>query len=307
MRTLEQRLEQLESAARRLESTAQTVPAFPFPAAAAPAEPPKPAEDTSPAPPPAPESTPVPEAPPATPAAEPTAAPPKRQRRTRREETHAPAPAAPAEAPVPVEETPAPTATPEPAQDSAPEPVPLPSAQIPEVAPVAPDTADPFQNKSAPPPAEEPPAAVAPPPAAEPPSAEPPAEPPPAPAPKKRSPRKTDAPPEPSLDLVLDEVPPAAAPGTIERTLASDGATRLLATAYIGIGNRLFIRGDGPGLSWEKGVPLQFVSIGKWRWETNEATGPIRFKLYKNDAQECTSLGEQILEPGHLQEMTAAF
>ena len=85
------------------------------------------------------------------------------------------------------------------------------------------------------------------------------------------------------------------------------GATRLIATAYIGIGNRLFIRGEGPGLSWEKGVPLQFVSIGKWRWETPDATGPVSFKLYKNDSIECTALGKQNLDSGHQQELTASF
>ena len=89
--------------------------------------------------------------------------------------------------------------------------------------------------------------------------------------------------------------------------MTSDGATRLVVTAYIGIGNRLFIRGEGPGLSWEKGVPLQFVSIGKWRWETNDAFAPVRFKLYKNDDLECTALGAQSLDPGHQQEVTAAF
>lgn len=95
--------------------------------------------------------------------------------------------------------------------------------------------------------------------------------------------------------------------GVIERVLSSDGATRLLVTAYIGIGNRLFIRGDGPGLNWDKGVPLQFVSIGKWRWETNDATGPVQFKLLKNDELECTALGTQLLDPGHQQEVMATF
>ena len=92
-----------------------------------------------------------------------------------------------------------------------------------------------------------------------------------------------------------------------ESAASSDGATRLLVTAYIGIGNRLFIRGDGPGLSWDKGVPLQFVSIGKWRWETSEATAPVVFKLYKNDDTECTALGHRSLEVGQQQEVTATF
>jgi hypothetical protein len=131
-------------------------------------------------------------------------------------------------------------------------------------------------------------------------------EPPPPLAPRKRPTRRVEPEPQPTLDFGFEDSPPAA-PGTVERTLTSDGATRLLVTAYIGIGNRLFIRGDGPGLSWERGVPLQFISIGKWRWETGEASGPIRFRIYKNDELECSALGEQVLDPGYLQEVTASF
>ena len=97
-----------------------------------------------------------------------------------------------------------------------------------------------------------------------------------------------------------DEARPASA-------MSADGATRLLVTAYIGIGNRLFIRGEGPGLHADKGQPLQFVSIGKWRWETTEASAPIRLRLYKNDQVECVSVGELTLEPGHQSEVTANF
>jgi hypothetical protein len=105
----------------------------------------------------------------------------------------------------------------------------------------------------------------------------------------------------------MDDTPAPQSAELAERVLTSDGATRLVVTAYIGIGNRLFIRGEGPGLSWEKGVPLQFVSIGKWRWETSDATEPVSFKLYKNDSVECTALGAQNLDPGHQQELTASF
>jgi hypothetical protein len=101
--------------------------------------------------------------------------------------------------------------------------------------------------------------------------------------------------------------PETIEPKPEESAVSSDGATRLLVTAYIGIGNRLFIRGDGPGLSWDKGVPLQFVSIGKWRWETSDATGPVLFKLYKNDDTECTALGHRSLDSGQQQEVTATF
>ena len=91
-----------------------------------------------------------------------------------------------------------------------------------------------------------------------------------------------------------------------EPSASSDGATRLLATAYIGIGNKLFIRGDGPGLNWDRGVAMHFVSIGKWGWATHDATTPIRVKLYKNDEIACLT-GEIHLEPGRHVEATALF
>lgn len=146
-----------------------------------------------------------------------------------------------------------------------------------------------------------------------------------APEPTESKPRKPRAPRKAKVDeLVLpmpgDESaePPAAtsadeftqlAPDETApaRSVSADGATRLLVTAYIGIGNRLFIRGDGPGLSREKGVPLQFVSIGRWRWETTEAAGPVCARLYKNDETECVTPGELTLEAGHQAEVTAVF
>jgi hypothetical protein len=95
-------------------------------------------------------------------------------------------------------------------------------------------------------------------------------------------------------------------PAKTESSASSDGATRLLVTAYIGIGNKLFIRGDGPGLSWDKGTPMQFVSIGKWGWASHEATAPVQCKLYKNDDTAALS-GEVTLEPGKHVEVTALF
>ena len=111
---------------------------------------------------------------------------------------------------------------------------------------------------------------------------------------------------DPDLTIADDADAAASSASPAEASASSDGATRLLATAYIGIGNKLFIRGDGPGLSWEKGVPMQFVSIGKWGWATHDATAPIRAKLYKND--EITGMtGEITLGPGQHVEITALF
>ena len=267
-------------------------------------------------------ATPLPAAPEAispAPAAD-TSSPPKRPRKPRRDESPSvedpPAPVSETPAPPPPVDEP-PTPAPPAAADSTPtppeEPRPIPTDTIPVIEPLVPRSDHPFPP--------EPIAAPSAPP--EPPPTESPA-PSDAAAPlvdrplRKRAPRKPEPDLTPSLDLPLADLTndspadshddaPLTAGEAVERVLSSDGATRLIATAYIGIGNRLFIRGDGPGLSWDKGVPLQFVSIGKWRWETSDALSPIRFKLYKNDDTECVALGELTLDPGHQQEVTARF
>ena len=218
-----------------------------------------------------------------------------------------------------------------------PEPAPVIASKIVEIRPAVASSDHPFEAPAAPPPrvaepepapvpvgahapvpppaAEEPPEAVVPAPE-EAPVAEAPVEAAeaPKPAPRKRSPRKPPAAPvapaEPAApDLVLEspEAPAPVVQEIAEPAVSADGATRLIVTAYIGIGNRLFIRGEGPGLGWDKGVPLSFVSIGKWRWETNDATSAVTFKLYKNDETECTALGERSVAPGAQLELNASF
>jgi len=100
---------------------------------------------------------------------------------------------------------------------------------------------------------------------------------------------------------------PRFAPDVSTPAVSTDGLTRLLVTAYIGIGNKLYVRGEGPGLAWDRGIPLQFVSIGKWRWESAQVTEPVTLKLYKNDEHECPAVGALTLSPGHQQEVTASF
>lgn len=109
------------------------------------------------------------------------------------------------------------------------------------------------------------------------------------------------------VELEEEDEPMLDEPAPEEPALSADGTTRLTVTAYIGIGNRLFIRGNGPGLSQEEGIPLQFVSIGKWRWETDAAVDPMKVSLWKNDEEPCTALGELDLKPGQQLETTANF
>jgi hypothetical protein len=109
---------------------------------------------------------------------------------------------------------------------------------------------------------------------------------------------------EPPAPENFSQVPPEE--GRPTPAPSADGLTRLTVVSYIGIGNKLYLRGEGPGLSWDKGVPLQFVSIGRWRWETDDAAAPVTCKVYKNDKIEAP-LGTLTLTPGTEQEVTAAF
>jgi hypothetical protein len=126
-------------------------------------------------------------------------------------------------------------------------------------------------------------------------------------APVKRKPAKPAAEHEtlPGLDpIIVRDDEDDAGDGAAAKT--SDGSTRLLVTAYIGIGNKVFVRGDGPGLNSEKGQPMEFVSIGKWLWQTSEATAPVTLQVYKND--EVKALGDDItIDPGHHVEVTPVF
>lgn len=105
------------------------------------------------------------------------------------------------------------------------------------------------------------------------------------------------------LDLPFLDLPEAAP--RVHRD-ASGGTSTLVATAYIGIGNKLYVRGDGPGLSWEQGVPMQFLAIGKWGWTSPDAGAPITCRIYRND--ETPMLDENItIPPGERAEITPRF
>lgn len=59
--------------------------------------------------------------------------------------------------------------------------------------------------------------------------------------------------------------------------------TEIAARVDIGLGNTLFIRGEGDGLSWEKGIPLACQDASTWVWSTRHANDKLVFKLLLND------------------------
>jgi hypothetical protein len=75
---------------------------------------------------------------------------------------------------------------------------------------------------------------------------------------------------------------------TIKPKAASIESGKALTTTVearidVGFGNALFIRGQGDGLSWDTGTPLECRDGSTWVWSTNLAEGKIVFKLLLND------------------------
>lgn len=67
--------------------------------------------------------------------------------------------------------------------------------------------------------------------------------------------------------------------------------TSLIINLMIGIGNKPYVRGTGPGLSSSKGVPMNFLGIGRWQWTSPNPNAPVTIEIWKNDQ---TLLGEPI-------------
>ncbi len=129
----------------------------------------------------------------------------------------------------------------------------------------------------------------------------------------------SDAPAEPTaveLESLSSSPPPAqaellesGAETTRRRRSAKSAspAATLVARVLIGIGNKPYVRGDGPGLSHNKGVPMEFVEIGQWRWVAPaSATDAITLRILKNDEVPADG-GPIVLQPGQTLEVSPEF
>ncbi len=64
---------------------------------------------------------------------------------------------------------------------------------------------------------------------------------------------------------------------------AENPVTTIRAKIDIGFGNLLYLRGDGPGLSWEKGIAMECVDDIMWNWSTNATVKAFTYKMLVND------------------------
>jgi len=91
-----------------------------------------------------------------------------------------------------------------------------------------------------------------------------------------------------------------------EETANKNGTTTVVANVMIGIGNKPFLRGEGPGLSWEEGVSMNFVEIGKWAWSPPRKNASLTVQIYRND-QDPDKTGKVEVKPGQKIEITPDF
>jgi len=101
----------------------------------------------------------------------------------------------------------------------------------------------------------------------------------PAPATKFTAPapaRKSTAAPK-----IKKSAAPAEAPSVVVKPKGSK--VTITAKIDIGFGNILFVRGDGAGLSWEKGKPLGCTAGDTWTLVLPWVEKPFAFKLLVND------------------------
>jgi hypothetical protein len=84
------------------------------------------------------------------------------------------------------------------------------------------------------------------------------------------------------------KVAPVPAPVPVETPVAKPVAatpmvTTIAARIDVGFGNALFLRGEGPGLSWNRGVAMECIADDLWRIALSESSRPYTFKFLVND------------------------
>lgn len=73
--------------------------------------------------------------------------------------------------------------------------------------------------------------------------------------------------------------------------------TTIIAQVDVGFGNGIYIRGEGAGLNWDKGILMENVAADRWQIILRGVTTPVVFKFLLND--ETWSVGEDyVITPG---------
>lgn len=99
----------------------------------------------------------------------------------------------------------------------------------------------------------------------------------------------------------------AALPPPVKIRRKKKRGTAVIASVFIGIGNKPYLRGSGAELNWEQGMAMEFEEIGKWLWiAPDDLTESIELQVYRND-EDPDKKGKYTLEPGQRLEISPEF
>ena len=99
-----------------------------------------------------------------------------------------------------------------------------------------------------------------------------------------------------------EELPQAYKPRQIK-----SGDTAVVVNAFLGIGNTPCIRGNGAGLSQEKGTAMDLLEIGKYQWKCEGIISePVKISIWLND-EIPSNLGELTLNPNETLDIDPTF
>lgn len=87
---------------------------------------------------------------------------------------------------------------------------------------------------------------------------------------------------------------------------AEPPATFISAQIDIGFGNHLYLRGEGPGLSWDHGIAMDSVGANLWTSAVKGAKLPVVFKVLVNDLT-WNAGADYVVEPGQSITVTPTF
>ncbi len=96
----------------------------------------------------------------------------------------------------------------------------------------------------------------------------------------KKSKKNTKA-PAPAKSTV--KAPKKTSAPAVKKTASKTVTTFITAQIDVGFGNSLYIRGEGPGLSWGKGLLMTCVSDNRWAITLPQASQPFLCKFLLND------------------------
>lgn len=102
--------------------------------------------------------------------------------------------------------------------------------------------------------------------------------------------------------------PAAAAPVARRKSVEQPEppATFIQARVDIGFGNHLYLRGEGPGLSWDHGTAMDCIAADGWASTLKGASAPVIFKVLINDVSWCGG-NDYVVEPGQSVTVTPTF